>query len=180
MPKDLLKSWDLSDDSNVITIELPVDEFEFYSDVSSMERTSLQNEIQPSAIYSGTQTKSYSNTNQERVFYACEPFSENPTHVITSALGLIDPSYYSNSGQDITIYHESELYFDSQGDVIELISAFYPDNTVKVWASYFDGPDSRNLASIDVTGTLQPVKYYVTIENGEYRVYLKDTNSGQW
>lgn len=145
MPKDLLKTWDLSDDPDIITVALPIDEFEFYSDVSNIKNRRLGDEVQFPSISSSTTPRisSYSNTNQERVFYACEPFSENPTHIVTGAMGVIDPSYYSNGGQDITIYHESELYLDSQGDVIELISGFYRDNTVRVWAALYDKNDYK-------------------------------------
>jgi hypothetical protein len=79
-----------------------------------------------------------------------------------------------------TTYHEREVYLDHEGDLLELISAFYPDGVVKVWVSYFDGSNSDNLVSVDVTGTLQAVKYYLTIDDGIYRAYLKDTSSGEW
>lgn len=189
MPKEMLRIMDTNGDPNMITVALPKSMFKFYSNVSEIKSATAnmkklderkQNAI---SLYPEPATGAGSIEYGEWVWFACDPFTDNPSYVVTRVVGTSTPYSYYNSGETFRSYHEREVYLDRDGDIIEFIADYTDSGNVYVWVAVFDEgiwSTPWDWLLIDVTGSLQLIEYYFFIDQGYYKIWLHDTKTDSW
>lgn len=175
IPKKMLLMDDMDEDPETITIRYPKDMFvgKGSENTKKLGTPPAQSGQRNSPPVSST---SSSDPYQERWWVGAT--KDN----IIRATGVIDPYENTNNGQALTSYHESEIYFNRDGDLAEIISELEPDGDAEIWAAIYDEGDwvtPGGWLLVEST-SYQPIEYYVYISDGVYDIWFKNTNTGEW
>ncbi len=174
VPKKMLRLDDLNEDPELITIHYPKEWFSYPTseDLNPVPVSRINDSISQRSTVSGIEF-------QKRVW-----FRNEEGYNVIHATGILDPYYFYNTGETFRTFHEREVYFNRDGDLIEFISDFASDGKAWVWVAVFDENEwvtDPNWLSIEVTGTLQRIEYRLYMDRpGYYDIWLYDTKTQRW
>jgi hypothetical protein len=192
IPKDTYETMN-PQSAQTITLDYPRECFAFYTNADEMlngieQRKLVRYNQQTERIETNSHSFASSVPAATSNLYAeWASYNTNANQYPVALRGDMTPQTLSNQGQSFVIYHEREIYFNRNGDQIEL-TLWYTDNG-KIYLSvpvYDEGTLLWGQSGVPpatwIDASSRDRFYYEVyiLANGQYNINFLDTGTGIW